>query len=151
MPRSNILLEWIGNKYWQYIEWYRDHFGEDTRNWFIFLVFREIIEILFQTLALYNYNGLNLFNPNQLVLAYGKSAIILFASLLGINAISVGILWILYVLNHRLCQGLFFKQLIFVIDTVFEGFYALFPIAVISARTGFNLEVAVGVLQTTNL
>ena len=151
MPRNNTILEWIGDKYWQYVDWYRSHFGEDTRNWFMFLVFREVIEILFQTLALYNYNGLNLFNPSQVVLAYRQSAIILFASLLGINAMAVGILWILYVLNHKLCQGLFFKQLIFVIDTVFEGFYALFPIAVISASTGFNLEVAVGVLQTSNL
>ena len=112
---------------------------------------KEIVEIVFQTLALYNYNGVNVFDPNQVVLAYPRSAIMLFASLLGGNAIIVGILWILYVLNHKLCQGLFFKQLVFATDTVFEGFYALFPILVISTQTNFNLEVAVGTLQTTNL
>ena len=151
MPRHDVCLEWMGDNYWRYIDWYQIHFGEDTRNWFVLLVFKEIIEIVFQTLALYNYNGVNLFDRNQVVLAYPRFSIILFASLLGGNAIIVGILWILYVLQHRLCQGLFFKQLVFITDTIFEGFYALFPILFLAIQTNFNLEVSVGALQTTNL
>ena len=28
----------------------------------------------------------------------------------------------------KVCHGLFFKQLLFVIDTIFDAFYAIFPL-----------------------
>ena len=132
--------------------WYSKHFGEDTLKWFMVLVTREIIEIIFQTLALFNYNGVNVFDTSQIVLAYRPEVITTFATLVGANAIIVGILWICYILKADYCHGLFFKQLVFVIDTIFDTCYALYPIyAVLSDLTRFNLEVAIGVLQTTNL
>ena len=151
LPRNNSKLEWIGDKYWLYVAWYSVRFGEDTRNWFVLLVVREVTEILLQTIALYNYNGLNLFNENQSILAHEQSAIKLFAILLSCNAILVGFLWIFYTLNGTFCRGLLFKQIIFVVDTIFDAFYALFPISAISAQIGFNLSVGIGALQTTNL
>ena len=151
LKKDNKFLEHIGDLYWKYNDWYTIRFGEDTRNWFILLITREIGEIMFQTVALLNYNGLNVFDTNDLVLAYKPFAVLLFSSLLGLNGIVVGILWIWYVMNQNLCRGLFFKQLIFVIDTMFDTFYALFPIAAVITQTGFNIEVAVGVLQTSNM
>ena len=40
LPRNNSTLEWIGDKYWIYINWYKKYFGEDTQFWFLLLVLR---------------------------------------------------------------------------------------------------------------
>ena len=141
----------MGEYYWKYIDWYRLYFGEDTRNWFIILVIREIIEILFQVFAAFNYNGLNLFDKNEIVLAYQESDIKLFCFLLSMNCIIVGILWFGYIVAYKFCHGIFFKHVIFVLDTLFDTFYALFPIIVVTNQSGFDLQLAVGSLQTKNM
>ena len=48
---DKIVKVWkIIDKYWHKSrKFYRKHFGEDTAFWFVLLVLREIIEILFQT------------------------------------------------------------------------------------------------------
>ena len=152
-PNENKFLEGIGDCYWRYIKWYKYHFGEDTRNWFVLLMVREIVEITIQIFALYNMNGVNLFYPKEIVLASKQFTVKLFTILLCMNSIIVGILWIFYLVQHKLCHGDFFKQLVFVIDTLFDTFYALFPIIIIANETGFdnfNLKVAVGSLQLKN-
>ena len=144
------ILKLISFYYWKYVRWYRKHFGEDTAYWFIMLVIREIIEMIFQVAALAYYNGLNVFNPSDTILAYKQSSVLFFAILLGLNGILVGILWCCYVVNSHYCRGVLFKYIVFVIDTLFDTFFALFPIAAIARQTNYNLSVAVGTLQTSH-
>lgn len=151
IPKNIKCLNHIKDKFSSARGLYRAYFGEDKKYWFVMLVVKEIVEIIFQLLALFNYNGLNLFDGDELILSYKPFEIKVFAVLLGINSIIVGILWIFYILNGNLCRGLFFKQVVFVTDTVFDSFYALYPIAVVTFQTGFQLYVAVGVLQATNM
>ena len=139
------------SKFIAYIIWYRKYFGEDTRYWFMSVVIREMIEILFQTFALYYYNGLNVLNPSELVLGYKENEIKLFAILLSLNCIIIGVLWVFYIFAHNLCHGLFFKQIVVIVDSMFDTFYALYPIILVTNQTGFNLNVAVGVLQINSL
>ena len=138
--------------YWRYIEWYRHYFGEDTQYWFLVLIIRELIEIIVQIIAIYNFNGLNLFNWSEITLAANESNIKLFATLLCSNSVIVGILWFLYLCKYGLCHGEIFKQTVFVIDTIFDAFYALFPIIVVANQsTQFNITSAIGSLQSQNL
>ena len=132
--------------------WFVLNFGEDTPNWFILLSIREVIEILLQILAAYNYNGYNLLAPEQVVLPYKDSQVMTFCILLSVNCVFTGILWLCYTFIHKLCHGSFFKQLIFFVDTIFDTFYVIFPIVIVVTNTsGFNLKLAVAVLQSTNL
>ena len=134
------------------MDWYKLYFGEDTPLWFVLLMLREMVEILFQIFAAFNYNGLNLLNKTQLVLAYNENSVKLFAILLSTNSIICGIFWTFYVFGNHLCRGIFFKQMLFVVDTIFDSLYALYPIIVIYNEPGpFRLSMAVAVLQTTNL
>ena len=55
-----------------------------------------------------------------------------------------------YIFCHQSCHGQFFKQLIFLVDTIFDTFYAVFPIIIVANEEKFNLKLAVAVLQTTN-
>ena len=153
LPKDNEILERIGDFYWLYIKLYKHYFGEDTRNWFILLMIREIIEIVVQIFALCNMNGLNLFYQNQIVLSSKEFTIKLFTILLCLNSITVGILWILYLVQNKLCHGELFKQSVFVIDTIFDTFYALFPIIIVANENGLddlNFNVAIGSLQSKN-
>ena len=151
LPHNNKVLEYIGDTYFLYLTWYRTHFGEDTRNWFILLSLRELMEITLQTFAAYQYNGLNIVSPNEVLLAFHPNEVKLFCLLLCINCILTGILWLFYVFCHKLCHGMFFKQLIFFIDTIFDTFYALFPIIIVSNQNGFNWKMAVAALKSPNV
>ena len=133
-------------------KYYKRHFSEDTYKWFWLLVFKESTEILFQVIALHYYNGFNLIGNSQTYLAYGENEILVFAILLGMNCIVFGILWIFYFFCHKICFGIFYKQVIFIADSFFDAFYALYPIIVVANRTGYdNLHIAVGVFQFTSL
>ena len=151
LPRNNKFLEFLGDMFFKWKNWYQFYFGEDTRNWFILLSIREIIEITLQVFAAYNYNGLNILSPNEVVLSFEANSIKLFCILLSLNCVFTGMLWLFYVFVHKLCHGQFFKQTVFFIDTIFDTFYALFPIIVIGQQTEFNLRLAVSVLQATNM
>ena len=151
LPRDNKVLECFGDMYWSYIDWYKHYFGEDTRNWFVMLFIRELVEIIVQIIAVYNYNGTNIFDNNQIILAAKPSHVKLFAILLCSNSISVGILWIFYIFQNKLCHGEFFKNLVFVIDTLFDTLYALFPIIIVTYQSGLNISYAIGSLQSQNM
>ena len=151
LPRNNKCLEFVGDAYFRYIKWYRFYLGEDTRNWFILLSIREMIEITLQILAAYSYNGFNVFSPDQLVLAFKPNEIRLFCLLLSLNCFFTGILWLFYVFFHKLCHGQLFKQVVFFVDTTFDTFYALFPIIVVGQQNKFKLRLAVAVLQAPNM
>ena len=152
LPKDNKTLEWIGDVYWRYINWYNFHFGYDTHKWLVLLMAREVFEIVVQFVAFLNYNGLNVFDLNQVSLAYQESEIILFAWILGLNGLFCGILWLFYVYLHGYCYGTFFKYLMFLIDTIFDTMYALYPITVVILQTrSIQLSTIVGTLQATNL
>ena len=87
--------------------WPKIYFDEDTINWFILLLIRELMEILLQVLAAYNYNGLNVFNTKQRVLAATAFEVQLFCVLLSMNCFFTGILWQFYCGDH--CRETFLK------------------------------------------
>ena len=147
---QNTKLNAMADLYLKFLQWFKIYFGEDTQLWFVFLLIRELIEIFLQMLAIYNYNGLNIFDQDEIVLAYKESEIKLFCILLSLNCILVGLLWLFYTCCYQHCHGYSFKQLLFFIDTIFDTFYALFPIILITNENGFNLQTSVAVLQTTN-
>ena len=141
------------NRWLKIFYFFRRYFAEDTKYWFMVLFVREIIELVFQSFALLSYNGLNIFNPDGLVLSYPETSILIFSILLGINGIIAGSLWIAYVVNCKsYCRGVFFKYVVFVIDSLFDTFYGLFPIvAIIASQHKFRLSIAIGSLQTSNV
>ena len=143
------LIKQIGDIFSKCRQWYKFHFGEDTRNWFVLLMIRELIEILVQIVAAYNYNGFDMFNTNNTILGYKEYEIKLFCMSLSLNCIITGILWLFYLFCHNLCHGVFFKQIIFLTDTIFDTFYALFPIIIVTNQSGYSSQLAVSVLQTT--
>ena len=101
---------------------------------------------------MYNYNGVILLNTNKFTLAYSKTSILIFSTLLGLNAIIVALLWLFYIFsNSHFCHGIYFQQLLGTIDTIFDFFYALFPLVVVIIQVGFNIIAGVGALQTSNM
>ena len=88
---------------------------------------------------------------DELVLSYKENEIKLFCYLFSLNCIFTGILWFFYLYCDRLCRGKSFKQLVFFVDTLFDTFYALLPIIVITNRSEFDIKLAMAVLQTTNV
>ena len=57
--------------------------------------------------------------------------IITFTILLGMNCVMVGILWMVYALKPKMCHGYVFKQELVIIDTLFDTFYAIFPMIIV--------------------
>ena len=151
LPDNNRCLERIGDKYINYSLWYKKWFGEDTPFWFVMLIIREILEFIVQTAALFYYNGYNILDRNDLVLAYRPKYVLLFAMVLGSNGLTVGALWVLYVVKYSSCHGLFFKEIVFVTDTIFDTFYAIFPLLIVAIQNDFQLSIAVGALQANDL
>ena len=151
LPRNHKILDCLYNTYFKYIKCYRYYFGEDSTNWFLLLSIRELAEITLQIFAAFNYNGFNIFSPNQVVLGYGETQVLLFCVLLSLNCVFTGILWTSYVFFHNFCHGPFFKQVIFFVDTLFDTFYAVFPIIIVTNEEKLNLKLAVAVLRTTNV
>ena len=74
----------------------------------------------------------------------------IFAYILGIDCIAVGILWIMYVFKHSVFRGKFFKELLFGVDFVFDVFYAVFPIFIIGSNNlTFETGAAVANMRST--
>ena len=49
---------------------------------------------MFQIFGVFNYNGLNIFDNKQIILALKEENIKLFSIILSVNSIIVGILWV---------------------------------------------------------
>lgn len=137
--------------YDKYLKFYKKYLGVGTAAWIFRLMYSEMGEILFQSFTLIYYNGYNIFNPQQLVLGYKQIPILTFAVFLGVNSILCGIFWCLYLTIPKMFHGFFFKQLLFVFDTIFDFFYAAFPLVVVLFQTNWDLTTAVGTLQTSQL
>eukprot|EP01084_Bolivina_argentea_P041130 75909_1 len=110
---------------------YDEYFGTDTNGYISRIIAAEILEIIIQTGALSLYNGFNIFDPNNVYLAYQSEFIILFVSILSFNCFCVGILWILYVFKHDKCNGFLFSVCLFCMDQFFDFIYAIYPFIVI--------------------
>ena len=241
-----FIPQWIGKIWVTYLRLYSKYFGIDSRKWVLWTIFKEFVEIFFQTNALIYYNGYDIFNYDKLLLASSPSIIGIFVVLLGLNSICVGILWMSYIFtcnccktkrelykakksnntinvnttninttnlnttnsssnniddnkknnynnrnrsrnnrnknrknnqrrnskskslsSHSLsflqkmtldhgcmpkcqCHGYFFRQIIFVIDSTFDSFYAIFPFIAVAYETNFQWKLAVGALRATN-
>eukprot|EP01084_Bolivina_argentea_P024986 46499_1 len=110
---------------------YELYFGIDTYYSVARMIIMEMYEIMLQTFALLLYNGYNIWNPENVHLAYRPVFIYLFVSMLSFNCIVVGILWLLYVIKPNKCSGLLFKLFEFCIDQICDLFYVLFPFIVV--------------------
>ena len=141
-PENNACLEKVGSWYFSYYKWYKKYFGEDKLLWMVYLLLREGAELLLQTQVLYIYSGYNLFTQ-EIELGKKPGVVIAFAVMLCINCIMYGICWLGYAFIGRLCRGIFFKQLLYVVDTIFDTFYAIFPlIMALQEQSNFSLALA---------
>eukprot|EP01084_Bolivina_argentea_P138239 243416_1 len=112
-------------------------FGEDRCLWITQLILSEIIEISLQTIVCLKYNGMYIvLNINQLKidinkgdfsLAEKREFVLLFAFIIGFNCMFTGFFWILYTINNEKYHGKTFKNMLFVIDSMFDFLYVTFP------------------------
>ena len=107
--------------------WYRQNCAVDSANWIIMKVMGEIFEILTQTVALWAYNGTSITQTSTIYLAYEKQFVYIFTIFLFLNCVLCTALWLFYALQPKLCHGLLFQLLLVSIDTIFDIFYAFFP------------------------
>eukprot|EP01083_Nonionella_stella_P295451 1004179_1 len=122
------LLSMIRSKYDLY-------FGLDKNGAILKMILMETVEIVMQSFALLLYNGYNVFDPNEVVLAYKPQFIYLFVSILSLNCIGVGILWSFYALTQNKVNGLVFKMMEFGIDQFCDLFYTAYPFVVVFGDT----------------
>ena len=134
------------NKIWK---WYRKHFKVDSGLWCVKKISSEIFEVFIQTVALLYYNGYILFSSesNQVTLAYRPKYIKLFTIFLSINCIFACIIWLFYAFKPLICHGFIFSLVLYSMDVIFDFFYTLFPLIVVSQESPGFL-VALGNLQT---
>ena len=132
-------------------KWYHIQFGLDTGLWVIVKICFEIIEILLQSQALLLYNGVYIFDRNDVYLAYDSGYIIAFATVLCLNCLLCGILWLLYAFKPKICHGFSFDSAIFIVDIIFDLFYTIFPlIVVLSVDEDSDIFVSLASLQIEN-
>eukprot|EP01084_Bolivina_argentea_P089004 160693_1 len=87
------------------------YFGIDSKLYIFKMILLETAEIIVQTFALLLYNGYDVFDPYGVHLATKPRHIYLFAIMLSLNSVFIGILWLFYVLKQTKCNGLIFKLL----------------------------------------
>eukprot|EP01084_Bolivina_argentea_P025857 48093_1 len=143
---NNTCCTKISELYFRYYRWYRKYFGEDQLGWLIMLVLKEYTEILLQIQALFVYSGYNLFS-NKIELGKRSDVVNFFTIILCSNCVLCGLLWFIYAAMNKRCSGLFFKHLVFVIDTIFDTFYAIFPLLIEYKENNYNLAVALGAVN----
>ena len=71
---------------------------------------------------------------NNIILSEKIEYVSLFAFVLSIDCIIVGILWYLYIFQHKSFNGSFFKYLTFSIDFLFDMFFASFPFLLVGTN-----------------
>ena len=129
----------------------------DSAGWFVKLMSRELFEIGIESYAWLEYGGYNSIDDirnGNVVLSQDYSYIILFGVMLGLNSLFIGVLWILYAINHRKFYGASFNYEIFMIDAIFDTFYAIFPMLLVIDLNDFSydsISYAVGALHTDSV
>eukprot|EP01084_Bolivina_argentea_P188642 324679_1 len=130
--------------------WYKKTFQVDTGFWCLLVILREFMEIFIQSQALLLYNGTSslLINDSDVHLANEPKFIKLFAVFLSLNSITCGVLWLLYAFKHSFCHGILFELILSTTDSIYDIFYALFPLIVVLNDKNASVLVALGSLQT---
>ena len=125
-PQSRFTLIYtkIYSLYWQCL-------GYDSTGWIISSILSEILELSVQSQAMLMYNGLNLFDSSQVILAEKSQFIRWFAFILCLNASASGISWCSYAVIPGKCHGLKFLLVVFIVDQCCDLFYTLFPFIVV--------------------
>lgn len=114
------------------------------------LIFREWIEIFIQLYALMLFGGINVLSPDSNVLSQKPDVICTFSIIIASNCISVGIMWILYILLPDIIHGKIFLTIMFVIDSIFELLYCLFPLLNLTADGNIFTLTSLGLLNQEN-
>ena len=129
--------------------WYKTEFRIDTGLWCAKKLLFEVFEIFIQTTALLYYNGYILFSSSEYrtALAYKPRYIKLFAIFLSINCLFVCIVWLCYAIKPFICHGFIFALVLYSMDVIFDIFYTLFPLIVVTQHTP-SIGVGLGYLQT---
>eukprot|EP01083_Nonionella_stella_P053785 142145_1 len=111
--------------------WYKRQFQEDRPGWIIKHFAVESCEIVLQTLALFQYAGVQFHPDKNDNLAEEYQYVLLFGVMIATNAISVGFLWVFYVFWNQSCHGKSFHFSLLIVDSFFDTFYAIFPLILV--------------------
>eukprot|EP01083_Nonionella_stella_P078291 214153_1 len=106
-------------------------FQEDRPGWIIKHFVIESCEIVLQTFALFQYAGVQLQLGKNDNLAEEYQYVWLFGIMIAMNAITVGFFWIFYVSWNQSCHGKSFHFSLLIVDSIFETFYAIFPLILV--------------------
>ena len=148
MRTSRAISKTIKNN--RIYKWYRKYFPMDSGLWCIKKLSSEIFEVFLQTTALLYYNGYILFSSSEsteVTLALKPKYIKLFTGFLSCNCICVCITWLFYAFKPMICHGFIFSLVLYTMDVIFDIFYTLFPLMVVSQEAP-SFEIALGYLQT---
>ena len=166
---KNLTNFW--QKYTNIYDWYNKFFGYKTPGTIMQLILKEFIEIGIQNIAFYFYAGsqhpvIHFFNntsesgsdedlmnetmARDNILSVRKFGVLLFAWFLTLDCIVLSIMWSLYVFKNKFFNGEFFVFIMFVIDCMFDLFYALYPLTLIETEA-VSFAVIVGSLNSSSI
>eukprot|EP01084_Bolivina_argentea_P081353 147322_1 len=136
------------------------YYYPDSQFKVISMVISELSEILMQCWALLIYGGVQSVSFT-FVVANEPIFVQSFALIIGLDAISVGILWLLYVIKfnekwtkinlNAIFHGTSFQSIVFVVDMIFDFVYTIFPFTLYSGNASllFNIK-ALATLHSEN-
>ena len=122
-----------------------------TCYWVINVMSRETFEIIIQSIVFLQYGGAQssllylFYSSNKLIAAESKQYVMLFAIFLSSNCILTGLLWLLYLYKNNINfikQGKLFGYLLFILDAIFDTFYAIFPLLLLGDNLTFGTAAA---------
>ena len=94
---------------------------------------KETVEVVVQTYALLFYNGYTMTqSADDVVLSDAPKYIMLFSGFIAANCISISVLWLFYANRPLSCHGLLFHGILYSADAIFDIFYAMYPLIVVS-------------------
>ena len=158
--KSQLFLEYCCNitntiikPYTKYLAFRERKFYFDSKWLILSTIWFECFEIFIQLCALLLYGGISIFDINSLILSQSASIVQAFSTIVGLNTIMAGISWILYVAIPSVFHGGVFFTLLFIVDTIFEIIYILFPLIYLTssdAKYGIFDIKSLGLLKQEN-
>ena len=146
---TNIIIK----PYTKYLAFRESKFYFDSKWLILSTICSECFEIFVQLCALLLYGGISIFDINCLTLSQSASIVQAFSIIVGLNAIIAGISWIGYVIIPAVFHGGIFFTLLFIVDTIFEIIYILFPLIYLTsndAKYGIFDIKSLGLLKEEN-
>lgn len=132
-------------------KYYDNHLSTHTCYWVINVLGRETFEIIIQSIVFLQYAGAQssllyyFYDSNKTIAAESKEYVMLFAIFLSFNCILSGLLWLLYLYKNNISfikEGKSFGYLLFIIDAIFDTFYAVFPLLLLGDNITFGTAAA---------